>query len=616
VTAPRRRRTVKVGAGNLGPFLCWAVVFADIGTSVYYVPGILYGRFGTRSAIFVAMTLVVFVLLTIKYAEVAWRYPEGGGVVTVASRALHPFAGLAGGLFIIVDYYLTAALSALSGFFYLWVVIPEQKSLVVPLTIGALVLLGVLNAIGITESARVSATVATVAGAAQLLVVVAVAARLGVTGIVHTLQLVASGPRLGPVTLITGYSAAFLAFSGLESIAQVAPAMREPRRRVSYRAMAAVVVTMVVTGPLLTLWSTTVLSGSDADPNQFISILAGRVSTPALAAIVAISGSLLLIFASNTALIGAYHVFIALARMGFLPRLLEQRNRWRRTPHNAILLAVVVPVVLVALTRGNVDLLGDLYAFGLLGAFVLTCLSLDIVRWHDRRRGAVAWAGYALGVATTAAVAVGWSTNLVAKPLATAFGGGVTLIGFVVGLATYFANARRQPAVFPLVHRPGQPVMHLRGAMRMTQPEVVAFLPHDPELAPPVIREAIEAAHERPVVFVYRGAPPAADEHVPALLEVADPYLRDYSAKDAFARAETLARRRRVDRRYVYVPGTVPRDVLGHVWWDLHPKETIVVQGEQDVLPPVALDRVRLRRDDGVDVLCLVTGSVPRRATA
>ena len=30
------------GRSPLGPILCWAVVFADIGTSVYYVPGILY----------------------------------------------------------------------------------------------------------------------------------------------------------------------------------------------------------------------------------------------------------------------------------------------------------------------------------------------------------------------------------------------------------------------------------------------------------------------------------------------------------------------------------------------------------------------------------------------
>ena len=34
------------GKSLLGPLLCWAVVFADIGTSVYYVPGILYNTEG------------------------------------------------------------------------------------------------------------------------------------------------------------------------------------------------------------------------------------------------------------------------------------------------------------------------------------------------------------------------------------------------------------------------------------------------------------------------------------------------------------------------------------------------------------------------------------------
>src|SRR5215468_8665394 len=106
-----RRRPIKLRGGTLGWYLCWAVVFADIGTSIYYVPGILYNHYSTRSALFVGMTLIVFVLLTLKYAEVSWRYPEGGGVVTVSTRALHPFAGLLGGLFILVAYYLTAALS-------------------------------------------------------------------------------------------------------------------------------------------------------------------------------------------------------------------------------------------------------------------------------------------------------------------------------------------------------------------------------------------------------------------------------------------------------------------------------------------------------------------------
>src|SRR6476661_10936615 len=138
------RRPIKVRGGNLGAFLCWAVVFADIGTSVYYVPGILYGPFGSRAALFVLMTLFVFVLLCVKYAEVTWRYPEGGGVVNVSSQALHPFAGLLGGLFILVDYYLTAGISALSGVFYLAVLAPGLGPSVMTITVGALVALGVL----------------------------------------------------------------------------------------------------------------------------------------------------------------------------------------------------------------------------------------------------------------------------------------------------------------------------------------------------------------------------------------------------------------------------------------------------------------------------------------
>src|SRR5919197_1432247 len=74
--------------GRIGWFLVWAVVFADLGTSVYYAPGILFSHpsVGRHTALFVALSLLVFVLLTRKYAEVAVRYPGGGGVVTVSTE--------------------------------------------------------------------------------------------------------------------------------------------------------------------------------------------------------------------------------------------------------------------------------------------------------------------------------------------------------------------------------------------------------------------------------------------------------------------------------------------------------------------------------------------------
>src|SRR5438105_12511756 len=131
----------------LGPLLCWAVVFADIGTSVYYVPGILYGTEGitTLAGFFVLLTMSVFVLLTLKYAEVTHRFPQGGGVVTVAAQAINHWVGALGGMLILVDYFLTTAISCLSGILYFSVVVPAIGPSALWITLGILVLLGILN---------------------------------------------------------------------------------------------------------------------------------------------------------------------------------------------------------------------------------------------------------------------------------------------------------------------------------------------------------------------------------------------------------------------------------------------------------------------------------------
>ncbi len=268
-TPAAQRRRVKVHGASLGPLLCWSIVFADIGTSIYYVPGILSASgYNKRAAIFVLMTLVLFVLLALKYAEVTWRNPEGGGVVSIASRALHPFAGLIGGLFIIVDYYLTAAISAFSGIAYLAVVVPSVGwGNAVPGTLIALAALAAVNIYGIRESALVSLAAATAAAAAQLAVVAVVAMHLGPEGILASIKSVGSGPPpLTPLVLLTGFGAAFLAFSGLESVA--------PRRATAYRTMALVILTMTLTSPLLTLWQTTLVPdpNSPANVNQLLSL--------------------------------------------------------------------------------------------------------------------------------------------------------------------------------------------------------------------------------------------------------------------------------------------------------------------------------------------------------
>jgi hypothetical protein len=132
------------------------------------------------------------------------------------------------------------------------------------------------------------------------------------------------------------------------------------------------------------------------------------------------------------------------------------------------------------------------------------------------------------------------------------------------------------------------------------------ILPHDPTAAEAVIKAAAQAAEGRPAAFIYRGeAPPQLSG---GFMEITDPYLRDFGAQDAFARAESLSRKAIPDRRYIYVPGDLPREAIGAVWREICPSETLVVDGDQDALPPVALDRVRRRYVDGVLVLDLISG--------
>src|SRR2546421_4285514 len=379
------------GKNLLGPILCWAVVFADIGTSVYYVPGILYNTngIGSLAGFFVFLTMSVFVLLTLKYSEVTQRFPQGGGVVTVASQAINHWVGALGGMFILVDYFLTAAISCLSGMLYLSVVIPGLGPWVVLATIIALVTLGILNWVGISESAKVSLIGAIIAFVSDIAILITVFTHISFSFFLSLFPKMFENHTLGLATILSGFAGSFLAFSGLESISQLSPVMRTPRKKVAGLALLLVVLTIGLTSPLLTMFSTLLLPKSWVeDPTlsgQVISLLGGRWGGIVLQTEVAISASALLVFASNTAIIGAYHVFLALSRMEFFPAFVLRRNKLRGTPHYSIALATGVPILVLILVKGNINILGDMYAFGLLGAFTLTCLGLDLVRYRERK---------------------------------------------------------------------------------------------------------------------------------------------------------------------------------------------------------------------------------------
>jgi hypothetical protein len=87
-------------------------------------------------------------------------------------------------------------------------------------------------------------------------------------------------------------------------------------------------------------------------------------------------------------------------------------------------------IVLVA-TRGNVDALGDLYSFGLLGTLVISSISIDRLRWREH----MSPFEFLAGSLTTIALLLAWGINLFHKPAALFFGGGLTAVMVALGMA-------------------------------------------------------------------------------------------------------------------------------------------------------------------------------------
>src|SRR5207248_4691242 len=206
---------------------------------------------------------------------------------------------------------------------------------------------------------------AIIAFLSDIAILVSVFTHLSFAEFLSLLPKMFSGHALTPITLLVGFAGSFLAFSGLESISQLSPVMKLPRRLVGKIALFLVILTVGLTSPLLTVLSTLLLPRAAADPvlsSQIISLLAGHWGGAFLQTEVAISASALLVFASNTAIIGSYHVFLALSRMHFFPPSLFHRTNLRGTPHNSIALATIIPILPLLAARATINILGDMSA--------------------------------------------------------------------------------------------------------------------------------------------------------------------------------------------------------------------------------------------------------------
>ena len=186
-----------------------------------------------------------------------------------------------------------------------------------------------------------------------------------------------------------------------------------------------------------------------AESERFISELGLIIGGLGIKLAVVLTASSLLLFAANTAIIGSYHVFLALVRGEFLPKIISLRSKTFNTPHIAIGIATFVPVLVILASHGRHENTRRHVRFWLVGRLRLLILSLDSIRWNLGRRDMGFW----IGVLTTLMVTVAWGVNLVEKQLATLFGGGVTVIGLLIAVGvrrSWFVDALVK---IPLIQR-------------------------------------------------------------------------------------------------------------------------------------------------------------------
>src|SRR6185369_12450940 len=102
-------------------------------------------------------------------------------------------------------------------------------------------------------------------------------------------------------------------------------------------------------------------------------------------AFVVVVGFLILAGAVNTAIVGSNGVLNRVAEDGVLPDWFRHPHHRFGTTYRIIDLVVGLQIFTIIASGGNVYILGEAYAFGVVWSFVFKALSMVILRFKDRR---------------------------------------------------------------------------------------------------------------------------------------------------------------------------------------------------------------------------------------
>lgn len=395
-----------------------AVVLNDMGSSAFYAGAIAEHFVGKSAPWFILAIMCLAYAVRAIYIESCSMFVRGG-VYRVVKEAMGSTLAKFSVSALMFDYILTGPISGVSAGLYLAGLLNEllqyahfRTLLPMNLTAALFAVLVTLyfwwqNTKGIPESSEKALRIMYVTTVMVVLMVLWCGYTLWARG-AHlppwpsTAHLVFSEDALGwlrrsdlPYTVgligvLIGLGHSVLAMSGEETMAQVYREIEHPKLRNLEKAGFVIFLYSLIFTAGVAFFSVMIVPDSvrgqffDNPIGGLAMYLVGPASLRlAFRAFVVVVGVLMLAGAVNTAIVGSNGVLNRVSEDGILPQWFRHPHQHFGTSHRILNLVVALQVLTIILSRGNIFLLGEAYAFGVMWSFAMKGLAVTVLRFKQ-----------------------------------------------------------------------------------------------------------------------------------------------------------------------------------------------------------------------------------------
>jgi amino acid transporter len=266
-------------------------------------------------------------------------------------------------------------------------------------------------------------------------------------------------PGIWAAALVIAFGHSLLAMSGFETLAQVYREIAYPKLKNLKRTANIVCLYALASTGLISLFAVMIIP-DDVRSRYYDNLIGGLAMSLAgpqalklaFHAFVVLVGTLILSGAVNTSLIGANGVLNRVAEDRVLTEWFRKPHSRFGTTHRLITLITLAQLITIAASQGDVYLLGEAYAFGVVWSFALKGLGVLALRFQRNDQEYKTPLNLRIGsteipiglAATTGALFLVAIANLFTKKIATIYGISFTLVLFALFYVSERINARRR----------------------------------------------------------------------------------------------------------------------------------------------------------------------------